>query len=88
MTGPWPWSLVIQYRCFLFGPSQGFDCVPHGRLLSKLQSYGIAGKLLDWIEDFLIDRKQRVCIRDSFSEWINVTSGVPQAVFLVVHYVF
>ena len=46
------------------------------RLLSK---YGIlAGKLLDWIEDFLIDRKQRVCIRGSFSEWVNVTSGVSQ----------
>ena len=24
------------------------------------------------------NRKQRVCIRGSFSEWVNITSGVPQ----------
>ena len=41
---------------------KAFDYVPHRRLLSKLQSYGITRKLLDWIENFLIDRKQRACI--------------------------
>ena len=46
--------------------------------MTKLQSYGITGKLLDWIEDFLADRKQRVSIRVSLSDWVNITSGVPQ----------
>ena len=55
---------------------KAFDCVPHRRLLSKLQSYGITGKLLDWIANFLIDRKQRVYVRGSSSDWVNVTSGV------------
>ena len=34
---------------------KAFDCVPHRRQLTKFQSYGIAGKLLDKIEDFLAD---------------------------------
>ena len=57
---------------------KAFDCVPHRRLLSKLRSYGVAGNLFDWIENFLTNKKQRVCIRGSFSEWVNITSGVPQ----------
>ena len=56
-----------------------FDCVPHRRLLTKLQSYDITGKLLDKIEQLLADRKQRVSIRGSLSDWVNITSGVPQS---------
>jgi len=58
--------------------SKAFDSVPHLRLLSKLQSYGINGKLLLWIKNFLIGRKQRVVLNGSSSGWVNVTSGVPQ----------
>ena len=32
--------------------SKAFDKVPHKRLLQKLRSYGIKGKLLSWIEAF------------------------------------
>nr|VZI37294.1 unnamed protein product [Spirometra erinaceieuropaei] len=39
---------------------------------------GIRGDLLNWIRAFLVGRKQRVCIGDDMSEWVNVTSGVPQ----------
>ena len=52
--------------------------MPHQRLLKKLESYGIAGQLLKWIRDFLVGRRQRVRVNDSFSEWAPVTSGVPQ----------
>ena len=33
---------------------KAFDKVPHATLLSKLESYGIVGKLLQWIENFFI----------------------------------
>ncbi len=46
--------------------------------MKKLNGYGIGGKVLNWIESFLTNRKQRVVIRGSFSEWSKVTSGVPQ----------
>ena len=39
---------------------KAFDTVPHRRLLSMLQHYGIKGKVLRWIKDFLSCRTQRV----------------------------
>ena len=57
---------------------KAFDKVPHQRLLSKLSSYGIKGQVLLWIENWLINRKQRVSINGHFSQWRVVSSGVPQ----------
>ena len=57
---------------------KAFDKVPHRRLLVKLQGYGIQGKVLDWIQEFLTERKQRVVMNGSESEWSDVTSGIPQ----------
>ena len=60
---------------------KAFDKVPHARLLSKLESYGISGKLLQWIKHFLSNRRQCVRLRGSQSDWIDISSGVPQEVF-------
>jgi hypothetical protein len=58
--------------------AKAFDKVPHRILLSKLQSYGITGTLLTWIEAFLIGRVQRVTIVGHPSDWKPVLSGVIQ----------
>ena len=57
---------------------KAFDRVPHKRLYTKLVSHGISGNTLAWIESFLSDRKQRVVVNGNLSEWMDVTSGVPQ----------
>nr|VZI20242.1 unnamed protein product [Spirometra erinaceieuropaei] len=57
---------------------KAFDTVPHQRLLHKLSDIGIRGDLLNWIRASLVGRKQRVCIGDDMSEWVNVTIGVAQ----------
>ena len=57
---------------------EAFDSVPHKRLLLKLQRLGICGNLLQWIQAFLAERKQRVVLNGTTSEWSAVTSGVPQ----------
>nr|VZI20966.1 unnamed protein product [Spirometra erinaceieuropaei] len=57
---------------------KSFDTVLHQRRLHKLSAIGIRGDLLNWIRTFLVGRKQRVCIGDDMSEWVNVTSGVPR----------
>ena len=58
--------------------AKAFDSVPHKRLLVKLQSYGIHGKLLEWIRSFLNNRRKRVHVDGVYSEWAHVKSGVPQ----------
>lgn len=57
---------------------KAFDKVAFKRLIAKLRMYGIEGKVLDWIVDWLKDRKQRVVINGKCSSWSDVTSGVPQ----------
>jgi len=57
---------------------KAFDTVPHCKLITKLSSMGITGKLLAWLEDFLSDRKMRVQVNGSFSGWLEAFSGVPQ----------
>jgi len=57
---------------------KAFDSVSHEKLLAKLAAYGIGGKLHAWIKAFLSDRKQRVCLGKAESDYVTVTSGVPQ----------
>ena len=58
--------------------SKAFDRFDHFILLQKLHRYGICGNLLSWIKDFLFERQQRVIFAGDRSDWIPVTSGVPQ----------
>jgi len=58
--------------------SKAFHKVPHHLLLHKLKYYGIRGKVLDWIADFLSGRFQCVVCGGSSSESVSVISGVPQ----------
>jgi ribonuclease P/MRP protein subunit RPP40 len=58
--------------------SKAFDSVPHRRLLLKLESYGVGGQVLKWIQNFLTYRKQRVSVGEAVSSWAEVHSGVPQ----------
>ncbi len=58
--------------------AKAFDSVSHKKLISKLKCYGISGKVLEWITNFLKNRIQRVLVDGKFSEKGFVTSGVPQ----------
>ncbi|PFX32485.1 Integral membrane protein GPR180 [Stylophora pistillata] len=62
--------------------SKAFDKVPHQRLISKLQFYGIQGSTLTWIKSWLTSRSQSVIIDGVSSKSVDVTSGVPQGTVL------
>ena len=56
---------------------KAFDKVPHQRLIIKLKSHGMGNRLINWIEQWLTDRRQRL-------------SGVPQGselehMFFAIH---
>ena len=57
---------------------KAYDCVPHKRLLKSISKYGVKGKIVNWITALLTNRRQRVVVNESFSEWAPVVSGVTQ----------
>ena len=57
---------------------KAFDKVPHQRLILKLKSHGMGNSIINWIEQWLTDRKQRVVVDGEVSSWMSVLSGVPQ----------
>ena len=62
--------------------SKAFDTVPHQRLLTKLAHYGIQGDAHRWIRSWLTLCTQYVVVDGEASDFVRVTSGVPQGTVL------
>ena len=58
--------------------AKAFDKVPHKRLIQKLKWYRLDMKVIQWIEAWLRDRKQRVIVNGVPSDWADVISSVIQ----------
>ena len=58
--------------------SSAFDRVWHKGLIAKLESIGIHGKLLSWLNDYLKDRVLEVAMNGICSDAKSVNEGVPQ----------
>ncbi len=61
-----------------FDISKAFDKVWHNGLIYKLIKLNVPGYILKYIVDFLKDRKFKVSIGDSMSEFGNILCSVPQ----------
>jgi len=68
-------GLALAVFCDL---SKAFDCVNHKKLLRKLRNMGFKGTSLKFLESYLKNRKQIVCIGGKWSKEALVEHGVPQ----------
>ena len=78
-------DLLDQHKvvgAMLLDLSKAFDCLPHRLLIAKLEAYGFENDSCQLIASYLKNRRQRVKIGDSRSEWQYLIKGVPQGSIL------
>ena len=69
-------------RVLSFDFSKAFDTVSHYILSDKLKATDINPYVINWILDFLSQRKQRVVVDGITIEFIDINRGVPQGTVL------
>ena len=62
--------------------SKAFDTIDHDILLYKLLHYGFSDTELQWFRSYLHNRKQFVSLGNTSSNYMNITTGVPQGSIL------
>ena len=62
--------------------SKAFDCLNHELLISKLEAYGFGKQALNFIFNYLKERKQRTRVNSAYSTWRSTKLGVPQGSIL------
>ena len=69
--------------------AKAFENVDHNILISKLREFDLPDVIIRWMYAFLLNRRQRVKIDKTLSEWIPIGAGMPQGSFLAadVYYI-
>ena len=66
-----------ETRAVFLDISKAFDKVWHEGVIFKLKCNGISGKLLNFFENYLLNRYQRVVLNGTESNWKSLEAGVP-----------
>ena len=84
MMRKWQESLSTSGKigAILMDLSKAFDCLPHDLLIAKLHAYGMDYGSLAFIHSYLSNRKHRVRIGSTYSNWLPLLFGVPQGSIL------
>ena len=69
---------LSEVRAVFLDISKAFDKVRHDSLIYKLEQNGVSANLLKLTRSYLHNRKQRVLINGSCSDYFSIESGVPQ----------
>ena len=69
---------VDSVRVISFDFSKAFDTVPHDILCEKLKQTNLNPYVINWILDFLTNRKQRVVVDGIVTDFLDINRGVPQ----------
>ena len=67
-----------EVRAVFLDIAKAFDKVWHKGLICKFQQNGVSGSLLSLMENYLSNRKQRVVLNGSESNFYPIEAGVPQ----------
>ena len=62
--------------------SKAFDSINHNLLVAKLEAYSFSGISSQLMKSYLKNRKHRINVNSSFSEWETILTGVPQGSIL------
>ncbi|RNA04965.1 RNA-directed DNA polymerase from mobile element jockey-like, partial [Brachionus plicatilis] len=68
------WNVLVVFLDF----AKAFDKVCHESLCNKVAAYDFEDRIVKWIRNFLLGRKQRVAIGQYVADSKEVTSVVPQ----------
>ena len=71
-----------EVRAVFCDISKAFDRVWHSGLIHKLHAAGVTGEALAWFKNYLSERKQRVVLPSTSSDWAFIRNGVPQGSIL------
>ena len=71
-------TLGGKMGAILMDLSKAFDTINHELLIAKLGAYGFDNDALHIMLDYLSNRWQRTKVNTSFSDWLELLSGVPQ----------
>ena len=77
----------LEVRAVFLDISKAFDKVWHEGLIFKLKQNGISGGLLKLFENYLHNRKQRVVLNGSLSDFLKLNLEYPKVLFSD-HYYF
>ena len=68
----------FSLRIVLLDFSKAFERINLNILITKLIDMGLRRSLISWLCGFLSDRRQRVKLGESISDWAQVNAGVPK----------
>ena len=72
----------LEVRGIFLDISKVFDKVWHDGLIFKLLECGVCSEMINILEDFLSDGKQRVVLNGQCSSWADIHACVPQEFIL------
>jgi len=62
--------------------SKAFDSINHDIMINNLKEIGLSKLSINWFNSYLRERKHRVIVDESFSDWLDVICGIPQGSIL------
>ena len=75
-------DIGLEVRGLFLDILKAFDKVWHAGRIYKLRQNGICRDLINILNDFLTNQRQRVVLNGQYLSWVDIRAGVPQSPIL------